>query len=263
MVPPEMMNGSTSGSAQLTELDPRDSHGAARCRSGRRHQVEEAELAAAAMQKALLLQLQHPRDQPALRWKTSACSARWCGSRRWRGTRTAEAGRRCEAATLSQPARAYSRITPAGADVAGSRRGAAGHARRPRRPSDTQVALAQLVAAVCYAALGGPEPVEAHQRVRAGRGVQHVQLEGVVVAGVHQLERERGRAPPARRGSARAPRRSQRSIRPRSSASVSPASVGEKSFSSASDALAPRAAPSRRWCGGTRRSRKGSSSSGR
>ena len=166
---------------ELQELDPDDAH--QECWTSRKWSSPLA-----AVDPARLLQIEHPRDQPALGMEQQRVQrplGAGAGRGRILGERQLEEGVQLDA--LAAELRVLQDHAPGG-DVAGAGERRPVDARGLHRGQRTQVPIAQVVASICYAALGGPEAVEAHQVVRARRGLHHVQLEGVVVPGVHQLE---------------------------------------------------------------------------
>jgi hypothetical protein len=163
------------------------------CR-GRRGKIEEAQLAVGPMEHTGLLEVEHCGDHTVGRVEIErvegALRAGAAGGRVL-GERKLEEG--VELNALASEAGVVEEQTTRG-DVPGA--GERGHrrARGPGGGEHAQVAVAQIVSAVRHPQLGRPQPVEYHERVGLGGGFHHAELESVVVAGVHQLEREADRA---------------------------------------------------------------------
>ena len=132
-----------------------------------------------------------PATRPSSGWKSRACSARSCGSRRWRDTPTSGSWKNGVQLRRSRSRPGRSRAHAARADVARSRqrRAAGPRAQRPR-------------AARAGCARSGPSrrrprrAAASHSRLKqtrasaAGRRRHHLELKGVVEPRVHELERE-------------------------------------------------------------------------
>src|SRR6266566_10019489 len=176
-----MMNGSTRGSVS--------SYNSARSiRTG--NEIEKAQHAVAPLQVSRLLELEQPRDHAVRRVEHQRVQ-RAPGARTIHGgiLRQGQLEEGVELHTLTAAARVLEQRA-AGPDVAGAgpdtvrRSGGRAVGKRVQHP---EIPLAQVPAAVGDTVGLVEQAIEAHQRVGAGAGVHHVELEGVVEARVHQL----------------------------------------------------------------------------
>ena len=118
--PPEMMNGSSSGSVRSyssIDVDPHCGPSRRACAVTSRKWSSPS----AALQRPACLELEHARDQAVHGIEEQRVERRaGYASRRWRDISAVEAGRRCAAGRTRSRRRAYSRSMRPGADVAGA-----------------------------------------------------------------------------------------------------------------------------------------------
>ena len=162
-----------------------------------RAQIEKPQLARPPVQHARPLQLEHPGDESVDRDGRPARASARCGAgaRRWRDTRASGSWKNvCSCDALAAAPRVVERSC--GRSRRCRYRRARGRQRSSHRPAARAARstrrLRSLRSQPPYATprLVVPQPVEAHQRVRGVGGGQHLELEGVVEARVHELERE-------------------------------------------------------------------------
>src|SRR6266850_5963576 len=181
IAPPEMTNGSRSGS-------DRSNSSARAIRIG--YEVEKMKLATTPRELAPSLALEHRGNETVARIEDERVQRSLCARPVGRGIlleRQLKEGVQLDGGAA---ARCVFNNLAAGMDVAGATEGRADGRAGGRAVQNTKVAIAQLRTSIGDAGFRVKKSIENHKRIRTARRLHHFGLEVVVEARVHQLHRQ-------------------------------------------------------------------------